>query len=196
MDKQPITQSALIVVDVQDSFKRGTRWERRSTPDFEKNLTTLIDGYREAGLPVIFMIHSDNDPGFRPSDPEFKLMDFIQRRDSEPLIPKTTYNSFTSTDLQQRLDALGVKRIVITGIVTEQCCETTARVGCDLGFDVDFVTSATVTFPIVNPENGDVLTTDEVIRRTEFALRGRFARIATVDSLVAEIQKELQPSNR
>lgn len=183
----PIEQSALLVVDVQDSFKVGSRWQRRSNPSFESNLDRLIGAYREAGLPVIFILHNDPDPGFRPGDPEVRLMDFLRREEGDPLLQKNTRNSFTSTNLQEILDAKGVRRVVVTGISTEQCCETTTRVAADLGYDVDFVTEATMTFPISHPATGEELSTDEIIRRTEFVLRGRFARIARVGELEAEL---------
>ncbi|MCU1244167.1 MAG: AraC family transcriptional regulator [Acidobacteria bacterium] len=196
MDKQPIEHSALLVIDAQDSFKLGPHWERRSNPDFEANLDALIQAWRAADLPVIFILHHDEDPGFRPGDPEVRLMSFIDRRESEPLLFKNTRNSFTSTDLQQRLEGLGVRRLVITGIQTEQCCETTARLAADLGYDVDFVTEATMSFPILNRENGEELATDEIIHRTEFVLRGRFARIVRVAGLTAELQGALTSAAR
>src|SRR6185503_6628965 len=102
-------------------------------------------------------------------------------RESDPIIVKNTRNAFTSTDLQQRLDALGVRRVVISGISTEQCCETTTRVAADLGYDVDFVTEATATFPIATPSG--VVSTDAIVERTEAVLRGRFARIVTVSDV-------------
>jgi len=194
MKKQPIEHSALLVVDAQDSFKLGPRWDRRSNRDFDRNVSALIEAYRAAGLPVIFVMHLDDDPGFQREDPEFKLMDFIERRPSEPLLFKNIRNSFTSTDLQQRLEALGVTRVVVTGIQTEQCCETTTRVAADLGYDADFVTEATMTFPIVNAETGEELPTAEIIHRTEFVLRNRFARIARVADIVTEIKGALAPS--
>lgn len=173
--------TALLVVDVQDSFKHEGRWERRSNPDFQQNVDRLLSAWRDAGLPVFFILHTDSDPGFRRTDPEFRLMDFLGRRDDEPLLVKNTRNSFTSTDLQSRLDALGIKRLVIAGLTTEQCCETTTRVAADLGYDVDFVTEATATFPLAGMEMRDLVT------RTEAVLRDRFARIATVDEIVSEI---------
>ncbi|HEX7182418.1 MAG TPA: cysteine hydrolase family protein [Thermoanaerobaculia bacterium] len=185
----PIEQSALLVVDVQDSFKTGPRWERRSNPDFERNLDRLVRSWRAAGLPVVFMLHTDPDPGFETTSPHFKLMDFLQAEAGEPVLVKTTRNSFTSTNLQEILDARGVRRIVVTGISTEQCCETTTRVAADLGYDVDFVTEATLTFPIADPETGEELSTDEIVRRTEYVLRGRFARIARVEQLEEELKR-------
>jgi nicotinamidase-related amidase len=171
-------ETALLVIDIQDSFKYSpARWAKRNNPAFEANVTALIAKFREAELPVIFVLHHDGDPGFRPSDPEVRLMDFLDRREHEPLIVKNTRNAFTSTDLQQRLDALGVRRVVVCGISTEQCCETTTRVAADLGYDVDFVTEATLTFPIAE------LSADEITRRTVAVLQGRFARIVTVDEV-------------
>ncbi len=170
--------TALLVIDIQDSFKIDPkRWASRSNPRFEENVTELIRTFREASLPVIWVLHNDSDPGFRPGDPEVRLMDFLDRRDSEPLLVKNTRNAFTSTDLQARLDALGIRKVVVSGISTEQCCETTTRVAADLGYDVDFVTEATATFPI------GALSTDAIIERTEAVLDKRFARVTTVEGV-------------
>lgn len=189
MEKQPIEASALLVIDVQESFRADeARWARRSNPGFEANLTRLIDAYREAERPVIWVLHEDGDELFLPGSPHVALQSFLHPRPGEPLLRKSTRNAFTSTDLAQRLAALGVRRIAITGIQTEQCCETTARVAGDLGYDVDFVTEATLTFPITDPATGDVQPADAITRATEFSLRGRFARIATVSALAAELQ--------
>ncbi|HET9226602.1 MAG TPA: cysteine hydrolase family protein [Thermoanaerobaculia bacterium] len=190
----PIEQSALLVIDIQDSFKLGPRWERRNNPDFEKNVDRLLQSWRAAGLPVFFILHTDPDPGFERDSPLVKVMDFLSPRENEPVILKDTRNAFTSTDLQKRLDEKGVKRVVITGISTEQCCETTTRVAADLGYDVDFVTEATRTFPIALPD-GSELSTDEIVRRTEAVLRNRFARIARVDELVGELERAALPCN-
>ena len=191
----PIDQSALLVVDIQDSFKATSRWELRNNPRFEENVDRLIQAWRGAGLPVIFVLHTDPDPGFETTSPFFKLMDFLKPEPGEPVILKNTRNAFTSTNLQEMLREKGVERLVVTGISTEQCCETTTRVAADLGFDVDFVTEATRTFPITDEATGEVLSTDEIVRRTEMVLRGRFARIATVEGLVKELAGAAVTSN-
>lgn len=190
------SDTALLLIDIQDSFKTGTRWERRGNHAFERNVTTLLDAFRAADLPRFFILHTDTTPGFTAADPEHRLMDFMERRDDEPLLVKTTRNSFTSTNLKEQLDHLGIKRLVITGIQTEQCCETTARVAADVyEYHVDFVTEATQTFPILDRESGEELMPDEIFRRTEFVLRDRFARIVRASKLVAELKGAL-PSTR
>src|SRR4051812_23231999 len=186
----PLPQSALLVVDAQDSFKVGPRWARRNNHRFEHNVSSLIDAYRAAGLPVIFFLHTDSDPGFECDSVHVRLMDFIQPTASEPVMLKDTRNAFTSTTLQATLLTLGVRRLAITGISMEQCCETTTRVAADLGYAVDFVIDATMTFPIPNWDKpGEELGVDAIKERTEYALRKRFARITTVADLEAEVKE-------
>lgn len=184
-----IEEAALLVIDAQDSFKLGSRWERRDNQRFEKNVSALVEQFRAAGLPVIYFLHHDEDPGFRPGDPEVRLMDFLKPRAGEPIVYKNTRNVFTSTGLSERLLELGVRRLVITGIQMEQCCETSARVAADLGYAVDFVTEATMTFPIAHRDRpGEELGVEAIRERTEYVLRGRFARIATVADLARQLE--------
>ncbi len=184
----PLTQSALLVIDVQDSFKVGARWERRNNPHFEDNVAALIASYRTAGLPVYFILHTDGDEGFSRTSPHFKLMDFITPLPDEPVVVKETRNCFTSTNLQSLLLHRGVRRLAITGIQMEQCCETTARVAADLGYAVDFVLDGTLTFPIPsNDGSGEELGVEAIEERTVYVLRERFARIVSTEQLMAEI---------
>ena len=191
----PLSESALLVVDAQDSFKVDPKWERRNNRNFERNVGALIDAYRAAGRPVIFFLHTDGDPGFERDSVHLRLMDFITVRDGEPVILKDTRNTFTGTTLQAKLLALGVRRLAITGIQMEQCCETTARVAADLGYAVDFVIDGTMTFPIKNWDvPGEELGVAAVEERTIYALRRRFARIVRTETLVGELEALTEPA--
>lgn len=184
----PLTESALLVIDAQASFTVTPRWARRANPAFDANVAALVDAHRAAGLPVFYFLHTDGDAEFALGSPHLRLMDFLVPRDDEPVLLKNTRNCFTSTTLQARLVALGVRRLAITGIQTEQCCETTARLAADLGYAVDFVADATDTFPIPNVDApGEELGVDAVVERTVYALRRRFARIVTTAALVEEL---------
>src|SRR5207245_5525569 len=186
----PISQSALLVIDAQDSFKVVSLWASRNNPPCEKNVGALVEAYRAAHLPLVFFLHTDSDEAFAKDSPSFKLMDFLKPRADEPVMVKNTRNCFTSTTLQPHLIEKGVRRVAIAGIQTEQCCETTARIAADLGYAVDFVTEATMTFPIPNWDKpGEELGVDAIRERTEYALRRRFARITTVNQLTRELKE-------
>jgi nicotinamidase-related amidase len=187
-DTVPLAQSALLVIDAQESFTVTPRWARRANLAFEANVAALVDAHRAAGLPVFYFLHTDGDAEFALDSPHLRLMDFLAPRADEPVMLKDTRNCFTSTTLQAKLLALDVRRLAITGIQLEQCCETTARVAADLGYAVDFVVDATNTFPIPNPDvPGEELGVDAVSERTVYALRRRFARIVTTAALVDEL---------
>lgn len=182
--------TALIVIDVQESFRRRPSWSAVSNPDIVARVTTLVDAARAGDHPVIWVWHAEpgSDTVFDPVQGLVRPIDGLDVRPDEAQVTKTSRNAFTTTNLGQQLTAAGIDELVICGIQTEQCCETTARVAADLGYRVTFVTQATATFPIVRPDTGAILDVDEVIERTEFALAGRFATIATVDDAAGALR--------
>ncbi|HEX5995735.1 MAG TPA: isochorismatase family protein [Jiangellales bacterium] len=189
---------ALVVVDVQKSFQQRPNWAAVSNPAIVKQVDRLVSAAREAGDLVVWVLHSEPGTGtvFDPALGHVQLMDDLAPLDNEPTVTKTSINAFTTTNLQQLLTTHGIREVVICGIQTEQCCETTARLASDLGYDVTFVTDATATFPIAHRDapadrsldellaDPSTLSTDEIIRRTEYALARRFATIRSVDELV------------
>ena len=190
----PLTESALLVIDAQASFTVTPRWARRANPAFEANVAALVDAHRAARLPVFYFLHTDGDAEFAIDSPHLRLMNFLSPQPGEPVMLKNTRNCFTSTTLQAKLVGLGVRRLAITGIQLEQCCETTARVAADLGYAVDFIVDATDTFPIANTDvPGEELGVDAVIERTIYALRRRFARIVSTATLVGELSALATP---
>lgn len=184
---------ALLVVDAQESFKdKGdTFWESRGPADFDHHIKSLVTGFRNANQPVYFILHTDDDPGFSIESPFFRVMDFLDYQSDEPIIVKQAHNAFTGTTLLPMLIQNSIFRVVICGIRTEQCCETTARVASDLGFDVIFVTQATLTFPLHHPYTDEKMTVAQIQARTEMVLHDRFAQIVTVQDVLSRFMGEL-----
>ena len=122
---------ALLVIDVQESFRsRPTDWSEMHNPDIAKQVTRLVDAARDAGDLVVWVLHAEpgSDTVFDPDAGHVRLLDELEPDDEEPVVVKTSINAFTTTNLQQQLVQHGVREVVICGIRTEQCCETTARV--------------------------------------------------------------------
>jgi nicotinamidase-related amidase len=178
--------TALIVIDVQESFREMSEWAVIDRPDIVVRVGRLVAHAREAGDPVIWVLHSEPDSG-GPFDPTLglvRLHDGLERRADDTVLTKTSHNAFTTTDLHVRLDSLGATRLRVCGIRTEQCVETTARVASDLGFDVEVVIDATATHPLPHHDGSGVMAPGDVVARTAAALSGRFATITTVDAVV------------
>lgn len=188
---------ALLVIDVQESFRRRPVWEAVSAPDIAACAARLAGAARAAGDLVVWILHAEPGSGgpFDPALGHVRLMDGLAPAPGEPVLTKTSRNAFTTTGLQRLLTERGVSEVAVCGIQTEQCCETTARLAADLGYRVTFVTDATATFPIEHRDappgralaeilaDPATLPTDQIIARTEYALAGRFAAIASLGDL-------------
>jgi len=189
---------ALVVVDVQESFRQRPNWRAVSNPGIVDQVNRLVTCARERDDLVVWVLHSEPGTGtpFDPRSGHVRLMDGLKPEEDEPVLTKTSHNAFTTTNLQQILTTEAIRDLVVCGIRTEQCCETTTRLASDLGFDVTFVTDATATFPIPHrdaPEDRELeeiladprtLQVAEIIARTEYALAGRFAAITSTTALV------------
>jgi len=194
--------TALLVIDVQESFRQRPLWRAISNPDIVDDVNRLVDAARRRGDLVVWVLHTEPGTGnvFDPANGHVRPMDGLAPQDGEPVLTKTSHNAFTTTNLQQTLVSRGIGDVVVCGIRTEQCCETTARVASDLGFTVTFVTEATATNPIPHWDAPADMTVEElladprtlpveaVIARTEYALAGRFATIATVAEVVGRAE--------
>jgi nicotinamidase-related amidase len=193
---------ALVVIDVQESFRQRPHWQAMSNQQIAEPVARLVDAARAAGDLVVWVLHSEPGSGtvFDPTLGYVRLIDGLTAREGEPQIVKTSANAFTTTNLHQLLTQGQVQEVVICGIRTEQCCETTARVASDLGYVVTFVTDATTTSPVAHPDapaeqtvaellaDPRTLSTEDVIERTERVLAGReFATIATTDEIVDRV---------
>jgi len=189
-----IMTRALLVIDVQESFRQGPLWPAISNPAIASDVARLVDGARANGDLVVWVLHREPGSGtpFDPANGHVRYLDPLKPQAGEPELTKTSHNAFTTTNLQQLLTRRAITEVIVCGIRTEQCCETTARVASDLGYQVTFVTEATATSPIAHrdaPANqtaGQLLAdprtlpASAVIERTEYVLAGRFATIATI----------------
>jgi len=108
----------------------------------------------------------------------------------DAVFQKRSHSALVGSGLDVWLVERGIQQLIISGIRTEQCCETTARHSSDLGYKVNYVTEATLTFPMTD-RRGREWSPEEIKARTELVLDGRFARIVTVEEALATDVKSL-----
>jgi nicotinamidase-related amidase len=177
--------AALIVVDVQRGFS-DPRWGRRNNPEMEANTAVLIDAWRQRGAPIVFVRHDSVEPEspLRPGQEGNALQDIVT---GEPdlLVTKSVNSAFYGEpDLHAWLEGRGIGAVVICGIQTNFCCETTARMAGNLGYDTFFAIDATHTFDMTAPDGTEV-TADELARVTATNLHGEFATVVSTADLVS-----------
>jgi nicotinamidase-related amidase len=178
-------RAALVLVDVQQAFD-DPAWGPRNNPDCEANVGRLLAHWRERGGTIVFVRHDSVEPG-SPLAPSLPGNAFKPVIEGEPdlLVTKEVNSAFLGTPrLEPWLRERGLNAIVIAGIQTNMCCETTARMGGNLGFDVAFALDATCTFDLPDPINGGRIDADTLARVTAANLQDEFAQLVSTDALI------------
>jgi nicotinamidase-related amidase len=181
-----MTDTALLVIDVQESFPNRPYWTEQDVPTYLARQQALIDGCRARGVPVVQIFHLEDEGAFSRASGLVRTLSGIHIV-PDLIIEKRVHSALAGTPLQQWLTRHGIHRLIVSGIRSEQCCETTTRHASDSGFAVDYITEATLTFPMTHEGSGVTYSADDIKTRCELVLAGRFARILTVDQVLATL---------
>ena len=128
--------TALVIIDVQMGMFDEDEPVHNGEPLLQ-TLSGLIDKARQASVPVVYVQH--NDSQFIEGGPDWPIHPSIAPQAGELVVQKRTPDSFHETNLQDELGKMGVKKLVIGGIQTEYCVDTTSRRAFSLGYDVTLV---------------------------------------------------------
>ncbi len=139
--------SALVIIDVQKGFDAPV-WGRRNNPQAEENIARLLKAWRRTKRPVIHVQHMSRNPNspLRPGQAGNEIKEAVGPVGGEPVVRKCVNSSFIGTNLEKRLRRDGIKTLVMTGINTNHCVSTTARMAGNLGFETFVVADGTATF--------------------------------------------------
>ncbi|QIK63251.1 cysteine hydrolase [Leucobacter viscericola] len=181
------SNAALIVIDVQQGFDDSAFWGARNNPEAEQNIARLVTVWQAAGRPIVMVRHNSAHPD-SPLNAERKgnsLKPFLTSVEPALAITKSVNSSFYGTpDLAAWLAEAGISQLVLCGIQTNMCVETTARMAGNLGYDTIVALDACHTFDLTGPD-GTVLSADDLTRATATSLHGgRFAKVVSTDELV------------
>lgn len=197
-------RTALLVIDVQREYfdRDGPAYVPAGAAALPQILR-LVDEFRAHELPVVFVQHlhradgsdvgrmadfaaPDEPDSFIEGTPRVALLDELGVGDRDIVVRKRRYNAFHGTDLDSILRTLGVRAVVITGLMTSFCCETTARDAHGRDYEVFFVADANAG-PDLARRDGTPIAHDDVLEHTMAALTAGFAEIVTTDELLARI---------
>jgi len=181
------SDSALLVVDAQESFRQRPYWSDTDAPAYLARQQALIDGAKARGIPVVQIFHVEEKGVFSLASGFVRTMSGLSIQ-PEAVFHKRSHSALVGSGLDVWLVQHGIRRLIVSGIRTEQCCETTTRHASDIGYAVDYVGEATLTFPMTG-RDGKRWTPAEIRARTELVLDGRFARIATVEQALDPAQR-------
>ena len=183
----------LIVIDVQESFRQRPYFTATDLGAYLAAQNALIAGCVAKVIPVVRIFHVDgpataSNPFAVESGhvkPLLGLADF----DAAATFHKSRHSALVGTGLGVWLTENHVSNIIVSGIRTEQCCETTTRHASDLGYTVDFALDATLTWDMTQSD-GSTLRAADIKMRTATVLQDRFAHVCTGGEALA---RALQP---
>jgi nicotinamidase-related amidase len=134
--------AVLLLIDVQKGFA-DPKWGPRNNPDAEQNMAKLLEAFRAAGRPVIFVQHMSQETGspLRPGQPGNEI-DPVVAPKGERVIQKTVHSAFINTPLERTLRGAAQDTLVICGVTTDHCVSTTTRMAGDMGFTAYVVDDA------------------------------------------------------
>jgi nicotinamidase-related amidase len=177
----------LIVIDVQESFRHRPYFSETQVNAYLQAQNALIAQSQQRGEPIVRVLHVEGPP-FKSNPfalesgyvtPMQGLADF----DAALTVTKSRHSALVGTGLDVWLTQQGIQEVIISGIRTEQCCETTARHASDLGWKVTYVLDATHTFDMQQLD-GSPLPASDIKARTAAVLHGRFAQVCNVADFV------------
>jgi nicotinamidase-related amidase len=184
-------------------------FQERGRGVVEPSLRRLLDFFRAHGLRVVYTTVASELPDGRDLMPVFqqrnaanraavgdvaipprgdawaRIVAALEPRPGELVVNKTTYGTFSSTGLDHALRSLGITALVVGGVVTNVCVETTARDAADRGYDVVLL------------DDGCAAFSPEIHEATLLSFQGPFGRVRTADEVLALLKGgEVSPSSR
>jgi nicotinamidase-related amidase len=178
--------SALVLIDIQKDYFAGGRMVLDGPDAAAENAARLLTRFRERGWPVLHVQHLSTRPNatfFVPGTDGVEFHPAVQPQATEPVIQKNFPNAFRATRLDTELRALGVTELVVAGMMTHMCIDTSVRAAFDLGFKVDLAFDACATRSL---RFGEVeVAATEVQGSFIAALNGTFATARSTAQIVA-----------
>lgn len=178
---------ALILVDIQYGLE-DPYYGARNNPGAEANAARLLARWRELGAPLVHIQHLSVVPGspLAADAPGSAHKAEVAPLAGEPVMTKSVNSSFIGTNLEQWLRETGISRLVICGLTTNHCVETTTRMAGNLGFDTTLAHDACATHDRTGPD-GTVYPADTIHQISLANLHEEFATIKSMDEILAEL---------
>lgn len=178
---------ALLIIDVQNEYFSGALPVTHPAGSLD-NILRAADAAKAHGMPMAVIQHTaldDRSPVFALGSPGWELHPAVASLDYDLHIEKRLPGSFTATGLNDWLTKWGVQTVVITGYMTQMCCDTTSRQAFHRGYDVEFLSDATGTLGLSNPAGS--ITAEDLHRAVLITQAARFATVLSTEEWIAAL---------
>lgn len=171
---------ALLIIDVQNGFFSNPEEPVYNENHLINNINRLINSFRKQGKPVIFARHLEEDlvRGTKP----WEVYSQVHAKPEDIYIDKTTPDSFLNTDLQQILKDLNIQSLVIAGLQTDYCIDTTCRSAFGKGIPVILASDGHSTY------DNSFMKAAKIIEYHNKIIGRWFAQLKTTDKIIDQLR--------
>lgn len=178
-------KTALVIVDVQMGMYSCENEVLFNGEEILQNIVTLLQNARSSGTPVVFIQHTvEGDAEYEKGKPTWEIHPAIQPIEGEEIVEKSTWDSFYKTKLEAVLKERGITNLVICGMQSEFCLDTTCRRAFSMGYKNILVSDAHSTF------DSDSLKAEQIVRHHNRVLGGRFVELKRTEEVDFTIEDE------
>ena len=174
-------KTALLVIDVQNLLVDGKPFDIDKVLE---NISLLIKTCREKNIEIIYVQHTDleEDGELKVGLYEWQIHNDVKPNDSEVVFRKNYNSSFRKTGLKDYLDKKEIESLIITGMQTEYCIDTTCRVAFEYGFDIIIPEKTNTTF------DKESIKASEIYDYHNYSIfKDRFAKVEFLSEVIALI---------
>jgi len=175
---------ALVLIDIQNDYFPGGAMELVNSPAAGMQAGKLLQTFRQKGLQVVHVQHVSTRPGatfFLPETAGVQICEKVAPNDGETLIHKNYPNSFRETRLLEHLQECEISQLVIAGMMTHMCVDSSTRAATDLGFQCVLAHDACATKAL---SFGSMTVPAENVQAAFLgALNGLFAKVLSVSEI-------------
>ena len=180
-------KTALIIIDIQNDYFEGGKHELFHPVEAAQNTEKVLKVFREKKLPVFHIQHImdfEGAPFFQKGTKGAEIFDLVKPINSpyETLVVKHKPNSFLNTILKGELDKVDINDVVICGMMTHMCVDTTVRACADYGINVTLISDTCTTRNL--EFNGNVIPAQIVNDTYMASLAQGFANVVTTESFL------------
>jgi len=176
--------TALLIIDIQNDYFPGGAMELEGADAAGEKASAILRRFRERGDAIIHVRHISVRPGstfFLPGTRGAEIHESVRPQGGETVIEKNFPNSFRNTPLREKLDGLGVKNLVVAGMMTHMCVDASVRHAADLGYKITLLGDACATR--TQSYGGEKVPARQVHAAFLAALNGFYAKVVNTHEL-------------
>ncbi len=183
-----MSDSALLIIDIQNDYFPGGKMELEGADAAGRKAAEALAAFRAKGLPVFHVRHLSTRPGasyFIPGTEGAEIHASVRPAAGEPVVEKNFPNSFRATDLKERLERAGIKQLVVAGLMTHMCVDSSVRQAFDFGYRVTLLGDACATRALSLA--GETVPAKQIHAAFLAALNGLFAKVASTEEILRSL---------